>query len=175
MGNAAGVSVGHVNVNVHVHLNDPNRSAAPNANAPWLAVAGGAALGATLAGPAGALVGALVGGAGFVAHVTTAATAAHAAPQQEATTATSAAAPTWLPYPELQRIDKGGELSSDSRESRVVCCVCSNRHTKIALVPCGHACMCGTCAESLRAQAAPELPRCPLCRVQATGCHRIFL
>lgn len=46
------------------------------------------------------------------------------------------------------------------------CVVCWSRTSEIALVPCGHVCLCQSC---------PLLSACPMCRAQVTRSIRVYL
>jgi len=46
------------------------------------------------------------------------------------------------------------------------CVVCWSRTSEIALVPCGHVCLCRSC---------PPLSACPMCRAQVTSSLRVYL
>ncbi len=41
-----------------------------------------------------------------------------------------------------------------------VCCICLTNHSSVTLLPCGHTCLCGDCADKQQDQ----LSKCPLCR-----------
>jgi hypothetical protein len=48
------------------------------------------------------------------------------------------------------------------------------RHVDLsALFPCGHRCVCGTCAGALMAKPAAAR-ECPLCSVAVLGAMRVF-
>ena len=61
----------------------------------------------------------------------------------------------------------------DDRERRPqplkldTCCICFARTRDHAFAPCYHMCVCGTCA--------PRLTRCPMCRQDVQGVHRIWM
>jgi hypothetical protein len=48
------------------------------------------------------------------------------------------------------------------------CVVCNETHDLFAIVPCGHVCVCKTCAEKLSGQ------RCPLCRCKIEHFMQLF-
>lgn len=48
-----------------------------------------------------------------------------------------------------------------------MCCVCLARPRNHAFDPCFHMCVCASCA--------PKVTHCPMCRVEATCVHRIFV
>lgn len=48
------------------------------------------------------------------------------------------------------------------------CVVCNETHDLFAIVPCGHVCVCKTCAEKLSGQ------RCPLCRCKIEQFMQLF-
>jgi hypothetical protein len=170
MGNTAGVAINNPTVNVNpVHTNvttnnvsvnvSVNAAEANTAPTVMAGAAGGAALGAVLAGPGGALVGAAIGaGAGMVR--------VHMGRQAPA----PAVATEWLPDAALAAI-----AHSAAASGHTTCAVCLDAQTAVALAPCGHACLCGACTLRIRRAAGAELPLCPVCRVPATGCHRVYL
>ena len=55
--------------------------------------------------------------------------------------------------------------------SGVSCMLCHQASVEVALLPCGHACTCVACAETLRCYTS----KCPMCRILTTGTQRIFL
>jgi hypothetical protein len=52
-----------------------------------------------------------------------------------------------------------------------VCVVCQDRDLARAVVPCGHLCLCNTCAATIESGGARQ---CPLCRGPVQGTMRIF-
>ena len=56
--------------------------------------------------------------------------------------------------------------------SWLACVICHDKDASMALLPCGHLCLCGECCDQLK-QSSPL--RCPMCRDNATGATRIFL
>ena len=50
------------------------------------------------------------------------------------------------------------------------CIICLDADRTAALVPCGHALLCGPCADKVLRSAAPA---CPVCREAATGCRSV--
>jgi len=51
------------------------------------------------------------------------------------------------------------------------CAICLSAPPVMALLPCGHLCLCGECAAQVMARS---LRRCPLCRAVAQSANRIF-
>jgi len=60
----------------------------------------------------------------------------------------------------------------DDLHERSTCRVCEERSVQVALIPCGHACLCEVCAEQSRTHHGPT---CPMCRHPYTQMLRIFL
>ncbi|CAE8593101.1 unnamed protein product [Polarella glacialis] len=85
-----------------------------------------------------------------------AAAAARAAPR--AAIAPPAAAAAAAPVP----------AAADASE----CVVCLEKPPESALLPCGHRCVCETCADAVRSARPPV---CPLCRANVQGACRIFI
>ena len=48
-----------------------------------------------------------------------------------------------------------------------LCVVCVEREKELALVPCGHVCLCSVCFRSVTS--------CPMCRAEFTSSVRIYL
>lgn len=57
-------------------------------------------------------------------------------------------------------------------EQQPECSICMEAPPVMVLIPCGHRCVCETCASAVR--AAPS-PRCPLCRAVVSGDQRVYL
>ena len=55
-----------------------------------------------------------------------------------------------------------------------VCVVCLHHDATDALIPCGHRCVCQTCAADLLKPRPNIVPACPMCRTEFTGSLRIF-
>lgn len=53
------------------------------------------------------------------------------------------------------------------------CVVCMAACVSTVLVPCGHLCLCINCADSIKKSG--KSTACPLCRVEVTQMHRVFL
>lgn len=60
----------------------------------------------------------------------------------------------------------------DELHERSTCRVCEERTVEVALIPCGHACLCEACADATQSHHGST---CPLCRVPYTQKLRIFL
>ena len=52
-----------------------------------------------------------------------------------------------------------------------LCIVCLDAPKDHIIVPCGHQCVCGACAQRLKRTASPT---CPLCRVDILQTYRVF-
>ena len=57
-------------------------------------------------------------------------------------------------------------------DGSVACCVCLTAAQTHAFMPCGHRCVCATCAELVM---DTESPACVLCRQAARECVQIFI
>jgi hypothetical protein len=53
-----------------------------------------------------------------------------------------------------------------------MCVVCFDAPKDHIIIPCGHQCVCGTCAEALKREAHPA---CPLCREPISVTAKVFL
>lgn len=56
----------------------------------------------------------------------------------------------------------------EGTKEKKLCVVCLDRVKVVALIPCGHMCMCVTCARAPHGD-------CPLCRASVTGTLRVFV
>ena len=56
-----------------------------------------------------------------------------------------------------------------------VCVVCLHHDATDALIPCGHRCVCQTCAADLLKPRPNVVPACPMCRTELTGSIRVFV
>lgn len=65
----------------------------------------------------------------------------------------------------VRKAERG--LSSTQDQAR--CVVCIDKPKSVALVPCGHVCMCDGCARR------SEISRCPICRHDITSTMAVFL
>jgi hypothetical protein len=61
-------------------------------------------------------------------------------------------------------------LVPDAEET--MCVVCFDAPKDHIIIPCGHQCVCGTCAEALKREAHPA---CPLCREPISVTAKVFL
>ncbi len=59
-------------------------------------------------------------------------------------------------------------VADDSDDDHRVCVVCLERAKSTALVPCGHMCLCDSCA------SAKGLKKCPICRADVVSVLRVF-
>ena len=55
------------------------------------------------------------------------------------------------------------------REDESECSLCMDAEACVALIPCGHVCMCEVCINNLF-----ETPQCPLCRSEVHQVQRVF-
>jgi len=67
----------------------------------------------------------------------------------------------------------GGGNQGEGQEAAVqnLCTVCVSEPQDYAFLPCGHLCVCSSCATS----HFPEGTACPICRVPTTGSMKIFV
>jgi len=65
----------------------------------------------------------------------------------------------------MSRLAVGGGCAAEA-QSDDCCCVCMDAKKTHAFQPCGHKCVCATCAAQLQS--------CPICRKLATGSFQIF-
>lgn len=54
------------------------------------------------------------------------------------------------------------------------CTICMDAPPVMAFVPCGHRCICASCADGLKASVAPREPKCPFCRTEAFMIMKVF-
>ena len=69
--------------------------------------------------------------------------------------------------------DETGEGSSRAKKPKNddnTCCVCLDGNKTHAFVPCGHKCVCATCAAKIMEQDAT----CPMCRAECSMFMRVF-
>eukprot|EP01052_Picozoa_sp_SAG31_P035653 SAG31_NODE_4331_length_3346_cov_1.723745_3_plen_123_part_00 len=53
------------------------------------------------------------------------------------------------------------------------CCICNDAPAVVAVVPCGHCCLCETCATKLKLGSSPA--RCPMCRNNLQNTLRVYM
>ena len=53
------------------------------------------------------------------------------------------------------------------------CVVCVDEAATLAAMPCGHLCLCATCAAGLVRDGST--PRCPICRSELSRTQRIYV
>jgi hypothetical protein len=63
-----------------------------------------------------------------------------------------------------------GTSQPDAEEN--MCVVCFEAPMDHVIIPCGHQCVCGACAEALKREAHPA---CPLCREPISVTAKVFL
>jgi len=63
---------------------------------------------------------------------------------------------------------------SNSTDSNNICVVCRDRPSVMAIVPCGHMCLCNTCSDVCM-NGENDQPTCPLCRGDMQSVLRIYL
>lgn len=56
------------------------------------------------------------------------------------------------------------DVLTEKREQASCCCICQDQRSVVAIVPCGHRCLCRKCWE----RAATTLSSCPVCRSRIT-------
>ena len=66
--------------------------------------------------------------------------------------------------------DGGGTKRKRDEE----CVICTDAAAEVAVVPCGHRCLCVTCARTLLA-SPPAQKRCPMCRVGLQSTLRVYV
>jgi hypothetical protein len=62
------------------------------------------------------------------------------------------------------------EETASSIATALLCCVCFANEREVALVPCGHRCLCKDCSENF-----PRGSKCPLCRESVAASITVFL
>ena len=61
------------------------------------------------------------------------------------------------------------------REDNALCVICCERRKSVALIPCGHLCLCETDGRTLLEEGPGNTdPRCPVCREPITSSVRVF-
>eukprot|EP00929_Paragymnodinium_shiwhaense_P009964 TRINITY_DN11441_c0_g1_i2.p1 TRINITY_DN11441_c0_g1~~TRINITY_DN11441_c0_g1_i2.p1 ORF type:complete len:220 (-),score=41.01 TRINITY_DN11441_c0_g1_i2:457-1116(-) len=105
-------------------------------------------------------------------HLSMAAAAARPAGSVSSSSAAAAAA---------AKSDQKEESSGDTPDDEQLCVVCLSNEKSHAFVPCGHRCVCKSCALGVlhagasAASAAPHSPpSCPVCRCTISGALHIF-
>ena len=66
----------------------------------------------------------------------------------------------------------GQNLTQNASRQESRCVVCLGTSPTIAVIPCGHRCLCGACASVFQRSLASS--RCPLCRGKISAMFRIF-
>lgn len=69
-----------------------------------------------------------------------------------------------------QITDLQQQLKRVAKKTMKWCVVCFERENDYAFIPCGHKCMCKTCAILTQ----QKHPNCPYCRVKITSIQRIY-
>ena len=75
---------------------------------------------------------------------------------------------------ETRNMDRAGDgAGEEARElpDRLVCVVCLGAEREVILLPCGHVCVCATCADTLLAGGH----LCPVCRGPITTVMPAYL
>jgi len=65
---------------------------------------------------------------------------------------------------------RDNDETASSLATALLCCVCFANEREVALVPCGHRCLCKDCSEKF-----PSGSKCPLCREVVTASITVFL
>lgn len=69
----------------------------------------------------------------------------------------------------IQIVGDNGPIQQDIHLDRVYeipeCCICMDNESNMVFVPCGHLCICTSCADTIRNQFNTK---CPMCRTQTT-------
>lgn len=58
----------------------------------------------------------------------------------------------------------------ESEEENKLCCICLEARAAVALVPCGHVCVCAGCVGAVACTGG----QCPMCRAETTGMLQVF-
>lgn len=67
-----------------------------------------------------------------------------------------------------------GDAPAPTGVDDAACVACLERAKRAVLLPCGHMCLCLTCAYRLRHDAEPRARRCPMCRGHIDSSVRVF-
>ena len=71
-----------------------------------------------------------------------------------------------LKFPRSEKLD-----SSCDEDGKYECSICLDEKKTHAFMPCGHMCVCTTCAASIMASSR----KCPICRVVGRNCVKVYL
>jgi hypothetical protein len=76
--------------------------------------------------------------------------------------------------PDLSRFEDVS-LADDADDS-TSCCICFLNEKRIALVPCGHVCLCGACASTYTKSETSKINgvACPICKTMASTAIVIY-
>jgi hypothetical protein len=78
--------------------------------------------------------------------------------------------PSVVPAAIVAPEEKPDEPSApEGTPEKKLCVICIDRAKVVALIPCGHVCLCATCT----VKAAPKT--CPMCRAHVTSTLRVFM
>eukprot|EP01062_Namystynia_karyoxenos_P026763 TRINITY_DN2069_c0_g5_i1.p1 TRINITY_DN2069_c0_g5~~TRINITY_DN2069_c0_g5_i1.p1 ORF type:complete len:157 (+),score=39.26 TRINITY_DN2069_c0_g5_i1:90-560(+) len=94
------------------------------------------------------------------------------AARQEAATARREAGELQQRFDEAQRLHDEKLHRLENAQRRTRCCVCLVVECDVILLPCGHVCVCGDCAERLCDRPDAQ---CPLCREAISVLHKAYL
>ena len=72
---------------------------------------------------------------------------------------------------ETRTVDRAGDGEDRELPDRLVCVVCLGAEREVILLPCGHVCVCATCADTLLAGGH----QCPVCRGPITTVMPAYL
>ena len=79
-----------------------------------------------------------------------------------------------LPIQEVE-----GKITQEEEDKDRACAVCEERTKKVAIIPCGHVCLCIECMYTIVYTAMCKIdgsePECPICKIEFKKCVRVFI